>query len=124
MNIKSQNKSFSSFDLLFQVIFFLQVLSLSLYGFFDEKNDFYIIVFKYLSKVILLYEIADSFWTYLTLLIIIFVITLLFISILIYLIICIKKEIKPNLSILKFLNILVIFGSSSFSSDSSFIFKF
>ena len=109
MNIKSQNKSFSSFDLLFQVIFFLQVLSLSLYGFFDEKNDFYIIVFKYLSKVILLYEIADSFWTYLTLLIIIFVITLLFISILIYLIICIKKEIKPNLSILKFLNILVIF---------------
>ena len=108
MIIKSQNKSFGSLDLLFQIIFFLQILTISLYGFSDEKNDFFIITFKYLSKVILLYEIADSFMTYITLLIIIYIITLLFISILIYLIICIKKEIKPSLPILKILNIMVI----------------
>jgi len=109
MTIKSQNKSFATLDLLLQIIFFLQVLTLSLYGFFEEKNDFYVIAFKYLSKAILLYEIPDSFLTYITLLIIIYIITLLFISILIYLIVCIKKEIKPSLSVLRLLNIFVIF---------------
>jgi hypothetical protein len=86
----------------------VQVLSLSLYGFSEESNDFFIITFKYLSKVILLYEIADSFLTYITLLIIIYIITLLFISILIYLIICIKNEEKPKIFVLKFSNFLVI----------------
>ena len=109
MTIKSQNKSFGSLDLLFQVIFFLQVLSLSLQGFSDDKNDFFIITFKYLSKPILLYEIADSFLTYIILLIIIYIITIIFIAILIYLIICIKRENKPSLLVLRFLNILVIF---------------
>ena len=109
MTIKSQNKSFGSLDLLFQLIFFLQVLTLSLYGFSEEENDLFIITFKYLSKPILLYEIADSFLTYIIMLIIIYIITLLFISILIYIIICIKKEVKPKIFVLKFLNILVIF---------------
>ena len=108
MSIKSQNRSFASLDLLFQFIVFVQVLSLSLYGFSEESNDFFIITFKYLSKVILLYEIADSFLTYITLLIIIYIITLLFISILIYLIICIKNEEKPKIFVLKFSNFLVI----------------
>ena len=107
--IKSENKSFAALDYLFQIIFFLQIASLTLYGFSDQSNDYIIILFKYLSKMLLLYELADSSTTYITLVVIIFLITLVFISILIYLIICINMEVKPRKLLLKILNILVIF---------------
>ena len=109
LTIKSENKSFGALDYLFQIIFFFQIASLTLYGFSAQSNDYVIILFKYLSKVFLLYELADSSTTYITLVVIIFFITLVFISILTYLIICIKREIKPKILLLKTLNILVIF---------------
>ena len=108
MTIKSENKSFGALDYIFQIIFFFQIASLILYGFSSQSNDYVIILFKYLSKVFLLYELADSSTTYITIVVIVFFITLVFISILIYLIICIKKEIKPMAFLLKLLNILVI----------------
>jgi hypothetical protein len=109
LTIKSENKSFGALDYLFQTIFFFQIASLTLYGFSDQSNDYVIILFKYLSNVLLLYELADSSTSYIILVVIIFFITIVFISILIYLIICINREIKPMRLLLKTLNILVIF---------------
>ena len=73
--IKSENKSFAALDYLLQIIFFFQIASLTLYGFPDQSNDYIIILFKYLSKVFLLYELADSSTTYITLVVIISFIT-------------------------------------------------
>ena len=109
LTIKSENKSFGALDYLFQIIFFFQIASLTLYGFSDQSNDYVLILFKYLSNVLLLYELADSSTSYIILVVIIFFITIVFISILIYLIICINREIKPMRLLLKTLNILVIF---------------
>ena len=112
MTIKSQNKSFGFLDLLLQVVFFIQVATLNIYGVIDkveEDNDYILIVFKYLSKVFLVYNIADSSSSYIVLMIITFVLTLILISILIYLIICIKKEYTPFTIVLQLLNILIIF---------------
>jgi len=106
--IKSENKSFGALDYIFQIIFFFQIASLSLYGFSSQSNDYIIILFKYISKVLLLYELADSSTIYITMVVIIFIITLIFISILIYLIICINKEVKPSKLLIKALNILII----------------
>ena len=110
MTIKMQNQLFSSFDLLLQIIFFIQIATLNIYGIADKvekDNDYFLIIFKYLSKAFLLYDIADSSLTYTILIIIIFIITLIFISILIYLIICMKKDIKPFSIVLKLLTILI-----------------
>ena len=112
MTIKSQNKSFGFLDLLLQVIFFIQIGTLNIYGVSDkveEDNDYFLIIFKYLSKVFLLYNIAESYLTYIILIIITFTLTLIFILILIYLIICLKKEFTVSTLILQILNILVIF---------------
>ena len=112
MTIKSQNKSFGFLDLFLQVIFFIQVATLNIYGVTDkveEDNDYFLIVFKYLSKVFLVYNIADSSLSYTVLMIITFVLTLILIAILIYLIICIKKEYTPFTILLQILNIIILF---------------
>ena len=112
MTIKLNNKSISSLDLILQIIFFIQFLTLDLYGITDKVDadkDYFLIIFKYLSNVFLIYDIADSSLTYTVLVIISFIITIIFISILIYLIICVNKEIKPLSIVLTILNILVLF---------------
>ena len=110
--IKIHNKSFASLDLLLQVFFFIQIATLNLFGISDKietDNDYFLIIFNYLSKVFLLYDIADTSSTYSILIIITFIITIIFISILIYLIICIIKEIRPLSIIQQILSILVYF---------------
>ena len=110
--MKITNNSISSLDLILQLIFFIQMATLNIYGISDfvtTEKDYFLIVFQYLSKVFLLYDIADSSSTYTILIVITFVITIIFISIIIYLIICIQKEIKPLTFIVQILNILIYF---------------
>ena len=110
--IKLTNKSLSSLDLLLQIVFFIQVVSLDIYGiseYVSTERDYFLIVFKYLSKVFLLYDIADSSLTYTILIILTFIITIIFIAILLYLIICITRDKKPMSLIVQILNILICF---------------
>ena len=110
--MKIKSNSISSLDLILQLIFFIQMATLNIYGisdFVSTEKDYFLIVFQYLSKVFLLYDIADSSSTYTILIVITFVITITFISIIIYLIICIHKEIKPLTLIVQILNILIYF---------------
>ena len=110
--IKMHNQSFTSLDLLLQLFFFIQLATLNLYGISDiieADNDYFLIIFNYLSKVFLLYDIADSYLTYSIIIIVTFIITIIFISILIYFIICIIKEIQPFSIIQQILSILVYF---------------
>ena len=98
-------------DYIFQFFYFFQLLTLSLYGIhgYKESDGYYLnSIYQYLSKVFLLSDIASDSLTYSVLLIIIFILTIFFISVIIYLIICIKKDIKPLSFILKILNILII----------------
>ena len=109
--IKSYNNNFASLNYIFHFFNFFQLLTLSLYGIYGykENDDYYLKnIYAYLSKVFLLSDIANDSMTYSILLIIIFIITAFFITIIIYLIICIKKGTKPYSIILKLLNILII----------------
>ena len=109
--MKSYNNSFASLDYIFQFFFFFFLLTLSLYGIhgYETSDNYYLNnIYEYLSKVFLLSDIATDSLTYSVLLIIIFIITIYFISIIIYLIICIKSDIKPISLLLKLLNILII----------------
>ena len=112
MKMKTYNHSFPALDYIFQFFYLFQILTLCLYGIsgYEEKESYYLNgIYKYLSKVFLLSDIASSTLTYLILVIIVFILTIIFISIIIYLIICIKKDIKPISFILKILGILIIF---------------
>ena len=109
--MKTYNNSLASLDYIFQFFYFLQLLTLSLYGIhgYKEDNDYYLnSIYDYLSSIFLLSDIASDSSTYSILLIFIFIITIFFISVIIYIIICIKKDIKPSNIILKLLNILII----------------
>ena len=109
--IKSYNNDFTSLNYIFHFFNFFQLLTLSLYGIYGYKegDDYYLKnIYAYLSKVFLLSDIAKDSSIYSILLIIIFILTAFFISIIIYLIICIKKGTKPYSVILKLLNILII----------------
>ena len=109
--MKSYNNYFASLDYIFQFFYLLQLLTLSLYGIYGykESDNYYLKnIYEYLSKVFLLSEIASDSLTYSILLIIIFILTVFLISVIIYLIICIKKDIKPLSILLKILNILII----------------
>ena len=109
--MKTYNNSFASLDYIFQFFHFLQLLTLSLYGIhgYNAGDNYYLSnIYEYLSKIFLLSDIASDSLTYSIILIIIFILTILFISSLIYLIICIKKDTKPLNIILKILNILII----------------
>lgn len=109
--MKSYNNSFASLDYIFQFFFLFQLLTLSLYGIhgYETSDNYYLNnIYEYLSKVFLLSDIATDSLTYSVLLIIIFIITIYFISVIIYLIICIKSDIKPISLLLKLLNILII----------------
>ena len=110
--MKITSNSLFSLDLILQLIFFIQMATLNIYGISDfvtTEKDYFLIVFQYLSKVFLLYDIADSSSTYTILIVITFIITIIFISIIIYLIICIRKEIKPITLVVQILNILIYF---------------
>ena len=109
--MKTYNNSFSALDYIFQFFYLLQLITLSLYGIqgYDVKDDYYLNgIYQYLSKVFLLSDIATDSLTYSVLLIIVFILTVFFISVIIYLIICIKKDIKPVGILLKLFNILLI----------------
>ena len=109
--MKSYNNYFASLDYIFQFFYLFQYLTLSLYGIYGYKegDNYYLKnIYEYLSKVFLLSDIASDSLTYSILLIIIFILTVFFISVIIYLIICIKKDIKPLSIVLKLLNILII----------------
>ena len=110
--MKTYNNYFASLDYIFQFFYLFQLITLSLYGIhgYEEKDNYYLKnIYQYLSKIFLLSDIASDSLTYSVLLIIIFIITVYFISVIIYLIICLKKDIKPLSIILKILNILIIF---------------
>ena len=109
--MKSYNNSFASLDYIFQFFYFFQLLTLSLYGIhgYEQKNNYYLDnIYQYLSKIFLLSDIATDSTTYSILIIIIFALTIFFIAVIIYLIICIKSDIKPISLLLKILNILII----------------
>ena len=110
--MKISNNSLSSLDQILQLISFIQIAILNIYGISDyvtTDKDYFLIIFQYLSKVFLLYDIADSSSTYIILIVIAFIVTIIFISIIIYLVICIRKEKKPLSLIVQILNILICF---------------
>ena len=85
--IKSYNNDFTSLNYIFHFFNFFQLLTLSLYGIYGYKegDDYYLKnIYAFLSKVFLLSDIAKDSSTYSILLIIIFIITAFFITIIIY----------------------------------------
>ena len=117
ITLKAHNKSFNSLYFLLQILFFIQICTLNAFGMTETKlaeSDYFLIIFKYLSKAFLLYNIANSYMTYIILVIITFIITLFFISMTIYLIVCIKKDIKPFSILLQILSILLSFEAYYF----------
>ena len=73
--MKIKSNSIFSLDLILQLIFFIQMATLNIYGisdFVSTEKDYFLIVFQYLSKVFLLYDIADSSSTYTILIVITF----------------------------------------------------
>ena len=104
-----KNKYFSILEIIFMIIFFIQLISISI-TFINTDNDIILEIFEYLKSIILLFQSNINLITYLRLFYIISIIIIIDIIFMIIAFYTIKKqEPKIIIYIINFLNIIIYY---------------